>query len=127
MKNYSTDNPKSILIVDDEVNIVISLAFLLEKEGFQVQTAANGAEALQKYTDHKPEIILLDVMMPIMNGYETARKIRSIDVDSATRILFLTARGTQEDRQEGYVSGADDFIVKPFDNEEILNKIREFL
>jgi DNA-binding response OmpR family regulator len=114
-----------VLIVDDEENIVFSLSFLLKKEGFQIETAYNGNEAIEKYKKFKPDVILLDVMMPQLDGYQTAKKLRSLDIFSATHIIFLTAKGTIQDKQKGYISGADDYIVKPFENQQILEKIRE--
>ena len=114
-----------ILVVDDEESIVFSLEFLLKKEGYHVRTAANGVLALEAFKEAQPDIILLDVMMPEMDGYETAKQIRALDPTSKTSIIFLTAKGTTRDRREGYMSGADDYVVKPFENEAILEKIRE--
>lgn len=116
---------KDILVVDDEESIVFSLEFLLKKEGYQVRTAANGVLALEAFKEAQPDVILLDVMMPEMDGYETAKKIRAQDPTSKTSIIFLTAKGRTRDRREGYMSGADDYVVKPFENEAILEKIRE--
>lgn len=116
---------KTVLVVDDEPNIVTSLAFLLKKEGYSVVTAADGHQAIKQYQRHKPDIILLDVMMPGKDGLETSKSIRALDSYSRTRIIFLTARGAATDRQLGYMSGADDYVVKPFDNQMILEKIEE--
>lgn len=114
-----------IMLVDDEENILISLSFLLEKEGYTVATATNGAEALEQYRAFKPDIVLLDVMMPEMDGFTTAGMLRALDTRSRTSIIFLTAKGTTEDRRIGYLSGADDYIVKPFHNQTILDKVAE--
>jgi len=118
-------NNKKILVVDDEENILISLTYLLKKEGFTVQTATNGKEALELFKQFKPQVILLDVMMPEKDGFSTAKDIRSIDKKSDTYIIFLTAKGTSQDKMKGYISGADDYVVKPFDNEILLDKIME--
>ncbi|MEM1136700.1 MAG: response regulator [Bacteroidota bacterium] len=118
---------KKVLIVDDEENILISLSYLLKKEGYTVKTASNGKEALESFKQFKPEIVLLDVMMPEKDGFSTASDIRQIDKKSETHIIFLTAKGTSQDKLQGYISGADDYVVKPFDNEVLLDKIMERL
>ena len=118
-------NAKKVLIVDDEKNIVISLSFLLEREGYQIASASNGKEAIEAYKSFRPDVILLDVMMPEMDGYEAARKIRALDDASCCHIVFLTAKGTQQNKIEGYRSGAELYIVKPFDNQEILEVLAE--
>jgi len=121
----SVDSSKKILIVDDEENILISLEYLLKAEGFDVAKAKNGKEAIDQFSTYRPHVILMDVMMPVMDGVEAAKAIRSLDADSQTSIIFLTAKGTTDDRRVGYLVGADDYVVKPFDNEIILNKIKE--
>ena len=115
---------KKILIVDDEENIVISLSFLLKQEGYTIQTAQNGQEAIKQFQLFEPDIILLDVMMPIMNGFEAAQHIRKIATDQLN-IIFLTAKGTLQDKLDGYKAGAEHYIVKPFDNEELLMLLKE--
>lgn len=114
-----------VLIVDDEPNIQLSLSFLLQKEGYSVETASNGIEAIEHFHSFAPDIVLLDVMMPEMDGYSTAEKLRALDETSKVHIIFLTAKGTKDDRKTGYLSGGDDYIVKPFDNQELLDKIAE--
>lgn len=116
-----------VLIVDDEPNIITSINYFLKQEGYEVASATNGLMAVEAYRNYNPDIILLDVMMPEMDGFETARRIRMLDRSSKTAIIFLTAKGTAQDRRTGYMSGADDYIVKPFDNEVILQKISEIL
>lgn len=125
MNERPADSRHTILVVDDEEHIVRSLSFLLEKEEYHVVTAANGQEAIDQYMKYKPQTVLLDVMMPVMDGYETARHIRALDKNSTAHIIFLTAKGTVADRKVGYQSGADDYVVKPFDNETILQKVAE--
>lgn len=123
--NDDSSGITKIMLVDDEENILISLSFILKKEGYSVATAKNGTEALELYKSFKPQIILLDVMMPKMDGFTVASKLRSLDEHSEISIIFLTAKGTSQDRQKGYMSGADDYIVKPFDNSSLLEKVAE--
>jgi len=119
------DAKPKIMVVDDEENILISLTFLLEKEGYQVKSASNGMDAIELFKTYRPSIVLLDVMMPEMDGFTAASTIRALDTKSETSIIFLTAKGTKDDRRVGYLSGADDYVVKPFDNSSILEKISE--
>ncbi len=122
-----TDAPAKILIVDDEPNIVTALEFLLEREGHQIRKAFNGREGLEMALLFLPDIILLDVMMPEMDGFEAARLIRQTPILENTKIIFLTAKGTQSDRRTGYDSGAEYYIVKPFDNAELIGTVNEVL
>ncbi len=124
MKSAS-QQPKRILIVDDEAAIMTAIAFLLEKEGYAVVQAENGRQALAKAKSFQPEIIILDVMMPGMDGFEVARRIRENDNMDDCRIIFLTARGTQNDRFDGYASGGEVYLTKPFDNDELLTILAE--
>jgi len=114
---------KKVLIVDDEENIVFALQLLLNKAGYNVESAANGLAGIQQYSHFKPDVILLDIMMPELDGYETARQIRRLDNRSKTKIIFLTAKGTVFDKMKAYENGGDDFIVKPCSNEKILEKV----
>ena len=114
-----------ILIVDDEPNILIALEFLLQKEGYKVFKASNGDEALESVDTHRPQIIVLDVMMPGIDGYEVAKTIRSKPENEEIRIVFLTAKGTTADKFTGYANGGEVYLTKPFDNEELVNVINE--
>jgi len=114
---------QKVLIVDDEQNIVFALQLLLNKAGYKVESANNGLTAIQQYTNFKPDVILLDIMMPGLDGYETAKQIRKLDNKSETKIVFLTAKGTVFDKMKAYENGGDDFIVKPCSNEKILEKV----
>ena len=114
-----------ILIVDDEPNIVLAIEFLTKQAGYQVETAYNGMEALEKATEFKPHLILLDVMMPKMDGFEVARTLRQDEAFFNTKIIFLTAQGTSRDKSKGYTSGADIYLTKPFDNQELMTLINE--
>ncbi len=118
-------NNKIILVVDDEPNILISIEILLKKEGFTVYCAENGEQAVHLFKEKNPDVVLLDVMMPIMDGFATAAIIRSLDVESKSKIIMLTAKGTPKDRMTGYSLGADEYIVKPFENQDLLNKIND--
>lgn len=124
-----TAMPTRILIVDDEPNIVLALEFLLKRAGYQTEKAYNGPQALELATEFVPDLIVLDVMMPGMDGFEVAREIRRSAALEHAKIVFLTAKGTQRDKSAGYDSGAEYYIVKPFDNDELLqtiNEIRDF-
>lgn len=116
-----------ILLVDDEPNILVALEFLVKKEGYQVYKAENGEQALKAMASSQPHIVILDVMMPGMDGFEVAHKIRTDSRYDDTRIIFLTAKGTQEDRFRGYATGGEIYITKPFDNDELINTINEVI
>lgn len=114
-----------VLLVDDEPNILTALEFLVKKEGYQVIRAENGEQALQAVAEHRPHIVVLDVMMPGIDGFEVARKIRKDTLHDHTRIIFLTAKGAQKDRFKGYATGGEVYITKPFDNDDLINTINE--
>lgn len=118
---------KKILIVDDEPNIVLALRYLLEEEGFQVSYCYDGETALRMLTEFIPDLVVLDVMMPGMDGYSVAKFIRNQEVLDKSLIIFLTAKGTTQDKMEGYDSGAEVYIVKPFDNDEFVARVHEVL
>jgi DNA-binding response OmpR family regulator len=121
--------PTRILIVDDEPNIVLAIEFLLQRAGYQTEKAYNGPQALEQAAAFLPDLIVLDVMMPGMDGFEVAREIRRTAALERTKIVFLTAKGTQRDKSTGYESGAEYYMVKPFDNDELvqtINEIRDF-
>ena len=116
-----------ILIVDDEPNIVIALEYLLQREGYEVHKAYNGQDALDCLAWLAPEIVVLDVMMPGMDGFEVARRLRQIPALEQTKIIFLTAKGTQQDRAAGYASGAEYYMIKPFDNAVFVSTVNEIM
>ena len=122
-KNNHSD--KHILLVDDEPNIIIPIDFLMQKQGFQVAKAYNGKEALKAVADQCPDIIILDVMMPEMDGFEVARRIRENPDHQHVQIIFLTAKGTQSDRKSGYALGGEVYLTKPFDNDELVSIVTE--
>lgn len=118
---------KRILVVDDEIYIVHILEFTLTMEGYEVVTAADGEEALRKIEQDRPDLVVLDIMMPKMDGYEVCRRLRE-DEDSRTLpVILLSAKGRPIDRETGLEVGADDYIVKPFSPRRLLEKIRELL
>ena len=114
-----------ILIVDDEPNILTALRFLLEKEGYKVSQAENGKAAIVKYSEIRHDIVIMDVMMPEMDGFTAAKEIHRMNTDGRSRLLFLTAKGTPQDRMTGYSSGGERYLVKPFDNQQLLQQIKE--
>ncbi len=116
-----------ILIVDDEPNILLAIDFLLTRQGFEVAKANDGHEALELLDTFKPNVIILDVMMPGMDGFEVARRIRHRSEFEDTRIVFLTAKGAEKDRWTGYNSGAEVYLTKPFDNEMLIDVVSEII
>jgi DNA-binding response OmpR family regulator len=120
-------NVPKVLIVDDEPNIVIAVDFLLSQKGYATITASNGEQALDKLAVFRPDILVLDVMMPGMDGFEVARKIRVSGEHPNLQIIFLTAKGTTKDKIQGYSNGGDLYLTKPFDNDDLLMTIQEVL
>lgn len=119
-------NP-SILLVDDEPNIVLSLEVLLRGAGYHVRVAPDGEAALQACQDHRPDLIILDVMLPRRDGYDVCRLLREKAVWRAVPIIMLTARGRDEEREKGLAMGADAYITKPFSNRHILEQVETLL
>ena len=113
--------PKKILIVEDEANIRELLRLYLEREGYTVLEAENGVEGIKKWKSDKPDMLLLDVMMPVMDGWAVCREIRA---DSDVPIIMLTAKGETADRVSGLEMGADDYIVKPLEMPEVIARVR---
>ena len=99
---HISDTSAKILVVDDEPNIVVALEYLLHREGYEVHKAYNGQEALDTLQSLVPDVVVLDVMMPGIDGFEVARRIRQIPALELTKIIFLTAKGTQRDKESGY-------------------------
>ena len=113
--------PTKILIVEDEANIRELLRLYLEREGYTVLEAENGVEGIKKWKSDKPDMLLLDVMMPVMDGWEVCREIRA---ESDVPIIMLTAKGETADRVSGLEMGADDYIVKPLEMPEVIARVR---
>ena len=113
--------PKKILIVEDEANIRELLRLYLEREGYTELEAENGVEGIKKWKSDKPDMLLLDVMMPVMDGWEVCREIRA---ESDVPIIMLPAKGETADRVSGLEMGADDYIVKPLEMPEVIARVR---
>jgi DNA-binding response OmpR family regulator len=118
---------KKILIVDDEPNIVTALEFLLQKNGYEVLIARNGEAALKLVETQLPDLVLLDVMMPVRSGYEVCQRMRERAEWRHIKIIMLTAKGRDVEMSKGLSIGADLYITKPFSNRELLDKIRQLL
>jgi DNA-binding response OmpR family regulator len=116
-----------ILIADDEPNILISLEYLMKREGYAVSVARDGVEALDTLRRERPTLVLLDVMMPRKNGYEVCQEVRADDELKDTLVVMLTAKGRDTDVAKGLAIGADDYITKPFSTKELVQKVRELL
>jgi DNA-binding response OmpR family regulator len=117
----------TILIADDEPNIVISLEYLLQREGYRVLVARDGQEALDMVRATPPDLVLLDVMLPGVSGFEVCQKIRENPAWNAIRVLMLTAKGRDVEMSKGMALGADAYITKPFSTKELLVQIRRQL
>lgn len=115
---------KTILVVDDEPRYVRLVEVNLTTEGYAVTTAANGQEAVEAVAAHAPDLILLDVMMPVMDGFTACSRLREF---STVPIIMVTAKGEERDRVRGLDAGADDYIVKPFSAQELLARVRAVL
>ena len=118
---------KYILIVDDAPNIVLSLEFLMKKEGYEVHAVTNGEEALEAIGERIPDLVLLDVMMPRKDGYEVCQELRSNPAWEKIKIIMLTAKGRDVEREKGLALGADDYITKPFATQELVEKVNSLL
>ncbi|MFZ3081617.1 response regulator transcription factor [Rhodoferax ferrireducens] len=118
---------QKILVADDEPNIVISLEYLLKREGYTVLVARDGQEALEAIAREKPDLVLLDVMMPKKTGFEVCQALRASDDLQAIKILMLTAKGRDTDVAKGLALGADAYITKPFSTRELVLKVAELL
>src|SRR5438132_7873273 len=120
-----TASAGKVLVVDDEPNIADVLSIALRFNNYEVETAADGQAALQAVTEFRPDLVLLDVMLPDLDGFEVAKRMRERADD--TPILFLTARDTTEDKVRGLTIGGDDYVTKPFSVEELLARVRAVL
>ena len=118
---------RKVLIADDEPNILLSLEFLMKREGYQVVVAKDGQEALDTIAREKPDLVLLDAMMPKKTGYEVCNEVRSSADYKNTLILMLTAKGRDTDIAKGMALGADAYMVKPFSTKELAQKVKELL
>ena len=119
--------PASILIVDDEPNIVLSLEFILKQAGYRVRVAPDGEAALAAVGAEPPDLLVLDAMMPKRDGFDVCGTIRANPAWGAVRILMLTAKGSDAERDKGLALGADDYLTKPFSNREVVERVRQLL
>ena len=120
-------NPVEILIVDDEPHIVRALSFIFSKEGFAIDTATNGEDALAKCLSNTPKIAFLDLSMPKMDGISLCQRIRAEDQHPPPYIIILTCKGQDIDKELCLNAGADDYMTKPFSPKEVLEKVRSLL
>jgi len=119
--------PASILVVDDEPNIVLSLEFILRQAGYRVRVAPDGEAALAAIGAEPPDLLVLDAMMPKRDGFDVCGTIRANPAWGAVRILMLTAKGSDAERDKGLALGADDYLTKPFSNREVVERVRQLL
>jgi DNA-binding response OmpR family regulator len=125
--NTKATNGKKILVVDDETHVITSLTFVLSKEGYEVFSAENGEDALNKIQQLKPGLVFLDVMMPKKNGYEVCQEVKKDPSLRNIYIIMLTAKGQETDREKGLSAGADEFISKPFSPVGVVEKVKKLL
>lgn len=118
---------KKVLIVDDEPNIVAALEFLLEKNGYEVKVAGNGADALEQLDAFRPDLVLLDVMVPKLSGYEVCQRMRSEPRWRDIKIVMLSAKGREVEVNKGMSLGADLYVTKPFSSAELVATIHRLL
>ena len=116
-----------ILIADDEPNIVVSLEFLMKREGHQVLVARDGAQALAMIRNERPDLVLLDVMMPHLSGFVVCQQVRADETLAGVKILLLTAKGRDTDVAQGLGQGANGYMTKPFSTRELAARVREML
>jgi DNA-binding response OmpR family regulator len=119
--------PKEILIVDDEPSIVVPIQFLMEQQGYSVLVAENGEDALDIIYKYKPDLILLDIMLPRIDGYEVCEIVRLDPRYRDIKIIFITAKGREVEIAKGLALGADAYITKPFSNTELVSQVKELL
>ncbi|MBC8443498.1 MAG: response regulator [Deltaproteobacteria bacterium] len=119
--------PKEILVVDDEPSIVVPLQFLMEQQGYSVILAENGHDALDLIYKYKPDLVLLDIMLPGIDGYEVCEIVRLNPALRDVKIIFLTAKGREVEIAKGMALGADAYITKPFSNADLVAKVKAIL
>ncbi|WP_114416496.1 response regulator transcription factor [Marinospirillum perlucidum] len=116
-----------VLVVDDEPNIVLSLEFLMQQAGFSVLTAEDGETALQKVEQENPDLLLLDISLPGISGFEVLEKLRNQDAYRQLPIIMLTAHGREVEKEKGMALGADDYVTKPFSTQQLVNQVKNLL
>ena len=123
----SPDMSGPILVIDDEPYILRSLSYLLQREGYTVETATNGEQGLQRVRSLRPPLVFLDIMMPQMNGYEVCEQVKQDASLEDTYVIMLSAKGQQIDRERGLLGGADEYMTKPFSPREVAQRVRTIL
>jgi DNA-binding response OmpR family regulator len=118
---------KRVLIADDEPNIVASLEFLMEQAGFEVKVAPDGAAALALVASFRPALVLLDVMMPVKNGYEVCQHLKGDPATRGVKVILLSAKGRDVEVAKGLELGADAYVTKPFSTRELVAKVKELI
>ncbi|MGA8282512.1 MAG: response regulator [Desulfobacterales bacterium] len=119
--------PKKVLIVDDEPSIIVPLQFLMEQNGYETSVAFSGEEAMETVAASHPNLILLDIMLPIIDGFEVCQRVRENPKWNDIRIILLTAMGSEANIAKGLALGADAYITKPFSNSEVIAKVKELI
>ena len=119
--------PNKILIVDDEPSIIVPVQFLMEQNGYDVMVAFSGEEAMEIIAGNKVDLILLDIMLPVIDGFEVCQRVRENPQWNKIKIILLTALGSDANVEKGLALGADAYITKPFSNIEIVDKVKELL
>ena len=117
----------SVLVAEDEPNIVLSLQFIMKKAGFRVRVAEDGDQAVRAIEDEKPDAVLLDIMLPKRDGFSVCETIKSNPNLSDIKVLILTAKSREEDKQRALSLGADDYVTKPFSTRELVDRVTELL
>ncbi len=118
---------RTVQLVDDEPNIILSLEFLIEQAGYEARVARDGEAALKSIEERRPDLILLDVMLPKRDGFDVCERIRANPAWNDIRIIMLTAKGRDSERERGLALGADAYITKPFSTREAMEQIKRFL
>ena len=123
----TTEAAGPILVIDDEPYILRSLSYLLQREGYAVETASSGEEGLNRVRNLHPPLVFLDIMMPHMNGYEVCEQVKQDPNLDGTYVIMLSAKGQQIDRERGLLCGADEYMTKPFSPREVAQRVRNIL
>lgn len=116
-----------VLVVDDEANIVLSLEFLMQQAGFQVDTAEDGESALARIAESPPDLVLLDISLPGISGFDVLERLRGDPAHARLPIIMLTAHGREVEREKGLALGADDYVTKPFSTQTLVEKVKTLL
>jgi DNA-binding response OmpR family regulator len=119
--------PQKVLIVDDEPSIIVAIQFLMEQNGYETIVAFSGEEAMEAVANHRPDLILLDIMLPVVDGFEVCQRVRENPDWKNIRIVLVTALGSDVNVTKGLDLGADAYITKPFSNADLVAKVKELL